>query len=47
MTGREMEFLKNAFDSNWIATLGLHADTFENEMAKYIGVNENIWGLPL
>ncbi len=38
MTGREMEFLKNAFDSNWIAPLGPHVDAFEKEMAEYIGV---------
>jgi pyridoxal phosphate-dependent aminotransferase EpsN len=38
MTGREMAFLKNAFDSNWIAPLGPHVDAFEKEMAEYIGV---------
>jgi pyridoxal phosphate-dependent aminotransferase EpsN len=38
MTGREMDFLKNAFDSNWIAPLGPHVDAFEKEMAEYIGV---------
>lgn len=37
MTGREMEFLKDAFESNWIAPLGPHVDAFEQEMAKYIG----------
>ncbi len=38
MTGREMDFLKNAFDSNWIAPLGPHVDAFEKEMSEYIGV---------
>ena len=30
---------RRAFDSNWIAPLGPHVDGFENEMAKYLGVN--------
>lgn len=38
MTGREMEYIKEAFDSNWIAPLGPHVDAFEREMADYIGV---------
>lgn len=38
MTGREMEYIKEAFDSNWVAPLGPHVDAFEREMADYIGV---------
>lgn len=38
MTGREMEYIKEAFDSNWIAPLGPHVDAFEREMADYVGV---------
>ncbi len=38
MTGREMEYIKEAFNSNWIAPLGPHVDAFEREMADYIGV---------
>lgn len=37
MTGREMEYIKEAFDSNWIAPLGPHVDAFEREMADYVG----------
>jgi pyridoxal phosphate-dependent aminotransferase EpsN len=37
MTGREMEYIKAAFDSNWIAPLGPHVDAFEREMADYVG----------
>jgi pyridoxal phosphate-dependent aminotransferase EpsN len=37
MTGREMEYIQDAFDSNWIAPLGPHVDAFEKEMADYVG----------
>ncbi|QTX33807.1 aminotransferase class I/II-fold pyridoxal phosphate-dependent enzyme [Aminithiophilus ramosus] len=39
MTGREMDYIKEAFDSNWIAPLGPHVDAFEREMADYVGVS--------
>lgn len=38
MTGREMDFIRDVFESNWIAPLGPHVDAFEQEMASYIGV---------
>ena len=38
MTGREMEYIQQAFDSNWIAPLGPHVDAFERETAEYAGV---------
>ncbi|MEG0989202.1 MAG: aminotransferase class I/II-fold pyridoxal phosphate-dependent enzyme [Clostridium sp.] len=38
MHGEEQEFIKEAFDTNWIAPLGANVDGFENEMAAYIGV---------
>lgn len=38
MTGREMDFIKDAFESNWIAPLGPHVDAFEKEIAAYAGV---------
>jgi len=38
MSGQEFEFLKDAFDSNWIAPLGPHVDAFEQEMAEYLEV---------
>lgn len=37
MTGREMGFVQNAFDSNWVAPLGPHVDAFEKETAEYLG----------
>ena len=38
MTGREMTYIQDAFDSNWIAPLGPHVDAFEKEVASYAGV---------
>ena len=35
----EIEYIKEAIESNWIAPLGPHVDNFESEVAKYIGVN--------
>lgn len=34
----ELTFLQEAFESNWIAPLGEHVDSFEQEMAAYLGV---------
>jgi dTDP-4-amino-4,6-dideoxygalactose transaminase len=38
MGGRELDFVRDAFASNWIAPLGPHVDAFEREMAGYVGV---------
>ncbi|MDR1816977.1 MAG: DegT/DnrJ/EryC1/StrS family aminotransferase [Puniceicoccales bacterium] len=35
---REREFVKDAFDSNWIAPLGPHVDAFERELCAATGV---------
>ena len=38
MSGDEIVYIKEAFDSNWVAPLGPHVDAFERETARYIGV---------
>jgi len=38
MSGEELQFVEDAFASNWIAPLGPHVDAFEREMAEYLGV---------
>jgi pyridoxal phosphate-dependent aminotransferase EpsN len=40
MSGDEMQYVKEAFDSNWIAPLGPHVDAFEKEIANYAGVKD-------
>jgi pyridoxal phosphate-dependent aminotransferase EpsN len=38
MSGDEITYVKDAFDSNWVAPLGPHVDAFERETARYAGV---------
>lgn len=38
MHGEEQAFVKEAFDTNWIAPLGANVDGFEKEMAQYLGI---------
>ena len=37
MSGREMRYIQEAFDSNWIAPLGPNVDAFEQEFAAKVG----------
>jgi len=38
MSGEEMRFVKEAFESNYIAPLGPQVDAFEREFAEYVGI---------
>ncbi|WHX41424.1 aminotransferase class I/II-fold pyridoxal phosphate-dependent enzyme [Mesobacillus sp. AQ2] len=40
MSGNEQKYIKEAFETNWIAPLGPNVDSFEKEIAAYTGVNE-------
>src|SRR5690606_14954377 len=37
MGGEEIEFVKDAFETNWIAPLGPHVNAFENDLCEYTG----------
>lgn len=37
MHGEEQKFIKEAFDTNWVAPLGPNVNDFEKEMAEYTG----------
>jgi len=37
MHGEEQQFVKEAFDTNWVAPLGPNVNAFEKEMAAYTG----------
>lgn len=39
MHGEEQEFIKEAFDTNWVAPLGPNVNAFEKEMAEYVGIS--------
>ena len=38
LSGRELELLEEAVDSNWVAPLGPQVDAFERELAEVVGV---------
>lgn len=38
MNGKEQEYIKEAFDTNWVAPLGKNVNEFENEMAAHVGI---------
>jgi pyridoxal phosphate-dependent aminotransferase EpsN len=38
LDGRERELLLQAYDSNWITTLGPHVDSFDQGMCQKIGI---------
>ena len=37
MSDRELEFVKEAFETNWIAPVGPHVDAFEQEFCQIVG----------
>lgn len=37
--GYEQQYVKEAFDTNWVAPLGPNVTNFEKELAEYVGVN--------
>lgn len=37
MNGAEQKYIKEAFDTNWVAPLGKNVNEFENELAAHIG----------
>lgn len=37
MSGREMDYVREAFETNWIAPLGPHVDAFEREFCAVVG----------
>src|SRR6478735_10083668 len=45
MSGKEQEFVNDAFATNWIAPLGPHVDGFENDLANYLGDDVHVAAL--
>lgn len=39
MGDRELEFVKQAFETNWIAPIGPHVDAFEQEFCQVVGAS--------
>ncbi|UTR13079.1 aminotransferase class I/II-fold pyridoxal phosphate-dependent enzyme [Evansella sp. LMS18] len=42
MSGREMEYIKNAFETNWIAPVGPNLQQFEKAIAEYAMVDDAV-----
>jgi dTDP-4-amino-4,6-dideoxygalactose transaminase len=38
MSGKEMEYVNEAFDTNWIAPLGPNVNAFEEELGEYLNI---------
>lgn len=45
MGGAEQQFIKEAFDTNWVAPLGPNVTGFEHDLEKYIGNDSHIAAL--
>ncbi len=44
-SGEEQQYIKEAFDSNWITPLGPNVNAFETELENYIGENKKVVAL--
>ncbi|MBQ8864080.1 MAG: aminotransferase class I/II-fold pyridoxal phosphate-dependent enzyme [Rikenellaceae bacterium] len=45
MSGREQEFIKEAFDTNWVVPLGPNVNGFEADLEAFVGENKNVVAL--
>jgi dTDP-4-amino-4,6-dideoxygalactose transaminase len=45
MSGNEMKYIQEAFDTNWIAPLGPNINEFENTLQNYIGEDKHVAAL--
>lgn len=42
MNGTELDYVTEAFNTNWIAPIGPNVDCFEREVAAYVGVEHSV-----
>lgn len=42
MGGKELSYINEAFETNWVAPLGKNVDEFENEIAKYTHIENAV-----
>ena len=45
MSGKEMKYIQQAFDTNWIAPLGPNINEFENTLQTYLGESNHVAAL--
>lgn len=42
MTGREWDYVKECFDTNWVSSAGPYVDRFEQQIASYVGAQHGV-----
>ena len=42
MHGKEIKFIMEAYESNWMTTVGENIDSLEDMVARYLGVNHAV-----
>ena len=45
MSGHEMKFIQEAFDTNWVVPLGPNVNGFEKDLEQYMGKNKRVVAL--
>lgn len=45
MSGKEQDFIKEAFDTNWVVPLGPNVNAFEEQLKHFIGRNKEVVAL--
>ena len=45
MSGKEQDFIKEAFDTNWMVPLGPNVNAFEEELKHFVGQNKEVVAL--
>ena len=41
MSGKEMDFIKEAFDTNWVVPMGPNVNAFEEDLEKFVNHRVN------
>ena len=45
MSGNEMKYIQEAFDTNWVVPLGPNVNGFEEDLKKFVGENKEVVAL--
>ena len=45
MSGNEMKYIQEAFDTNWVVPLGPNVDGFEHDLEAFVGQNKQVVAL--
>ena len=45
MSGKEQDFIREAFDTNWVVPLGPNVNAFEEDLKHFVGQNKEVVAL--